>query len=114
LEASVIGAKSLERIVGERPVDQRIENEGDIHGGEQGVAVRDHPGNARRGDGGIGPGLVLDDDGGGPVLAHALRDDAAEDVGRARGRKRHDDVDGAMGEAIRAIWRGRASGEQHR
>ena len=46
-----------------------------------------------RADRGVGAGAVLDHDRLAPVLAHALADEARDDVGRPARRERHDDAD---------------------
>src|SRR6516165_6880130 len=90
----------LERIIGQAAGGDGIEHHGDIHHGEQGVAVGRHFGDAGGRDRGIGAGLVFDHHRLVPHLAQALADDAHEDVGRSAGRERHDDADGSIGIAV--------------
>src|SRR6516164_1729334 len=90
----------LERIIRQVAGGYGIEHHGDIHHGEQGVAVGCHLGDARGRDRGIGAGLVFDHHRLVPHLAQALAGDAHEDIGRSARRERHDDADGSIGIAL--------------
>src|SRR5262249_6062703 len=105
----------LERIIRQVAGGDGIEHHGDIHHGEQGVAVGRHFGDARGRDRGIGAGLVLDHHRLAPYLAHALADNASKDVGRPARGKRHDDADRAIGiaDAVRSSLGSRAGDREH-
>ena len=110
LAASVIGREVPERIVGEVLDGGRVHHQGGVHRGQEGVAVRGGARDLLGADHRVGAGPVLDHDRLSPVLAHALRDHAREDVGRAAGRKRHDDADRPAGKRLggrRGLLRGR-------
>src|SRR5260221_6696905 len=90
----------LERIIRQVTGSDGIEPHGDIHHGEQGVAVGCHFGDARGGDRGIGAGLVFDHHWLVPHIAQTLAEHAGEDVGRPARGKRHDDADRSIGIAV--------------
>src|SRR5215468_9421536 len=105
----------LERIIGQAAGGDGIEHHGDIHHGEQGVAVGRHFGDARGRDRGVGAGLVLDHYRLAPHLAHALAEHAGEDVGRPARGKRHDDAHRPIGiaPAIRGSLGSRVGDREH-
>ena len=71
LAASVIGAKVLERIVGQAGLGGGVHHQGRVHGREQRVAVRRGLRHLHGADRGVGAGAVLDHDRLAPVSRSA-------------------------------------------
>ena len=83
----------LDRIVAELRIEARIDHEGRFRADEQRVAVGRRLRDVFGGDLIVGAGPVLDDHLLAPRLGEALRQDTAERVGHAAGRRRNDDGD---------------------
>ena len=80
--------EALERIVGQPLVERRIDRERHLRADHQGVAVRRRLGDVFRGELVVGAGAMLDHDLAAPGFREPLRQDAAEPVDDAAGRRR--------------------------
>ena len=93
--------EGVQRVVCELPVQRRAGRHADVME-EQRIAVRLGVGDAAGAQRAAGAADILDDDLLAEILRHGFRDEARDRVGRAAGRKRHHNGDGAFRIGLRA------------
>ncbi len=82
--------EALDRVVGQRGLERRVDRERGVGTDQQRIAVRCGLSHVTGTDGGAGAGLVLDDHRLAELLRHGFGQNAAQGVGGAAGGIRHD------------------------